>query len=385
MPLFPPVAMRKTICLAISLYLLLVLAVSADEVRVETPANTQETIENVLRDFYNKYSLPGGISMAISYREKLVYAGAIGYADKEHKIPLTPEHRMRIASLSKPITSIAVMKLTEEKKLKLNDEVFGDTGIFGSEYGLPKYEDNPVKITVKQLLEHTAGGWGNSKKDPMFSIRNVTGDEFIRTVIKEYSLENSPGTKYDYSNFGYCILGRVIEKKSGMKYEDYVKKHILIPCGIDGMRIGGNTSASDEVEYIGDNWENPYFYSPTHMDSHGGWIANSVELLKLLARIDGFSNVPDILESRTIETMTTPSEQNNGYALGWCVSNNNNWWHTGSLPGNSSEMTRSAEGFNWVILVNSRKFSAPEYFGDMDKLFWTIKAKIQTWSAGTEL
>ena len=370
-------AMKKTMSLAAFLCLLFVLSIHADEVRVEISADTSETVENILRDFYNKYSLPGGISMAISYREKLVYAGAIGYADKEHKIPLTPEHRMRIASLSKPITSIAVMKLVEEKKLNLNDEVFGSTGIFGGEYGVPVYENCPVKITVKQLLEHTAGGWGNSRRDPMFSIRNAAGDEFIRTVIKEYPLENSPGTKYDYSNFGYCVLGRVIEKKSGMTYENYVKKHVLTPCGISGMRIGGKTSEPDEVEYIDSSGQNPYLLSPAHMDAHGGWVANPIELLKLLVRVDGFSNVPDILESETIKTMTTPSEQNDGYALGWSVNRSNNWWHTGSLPGTATEMARSSAGYNWVILVNFRPSAAPDFFGDLDRLFWTIKETVQ--------
>ena len=272
----------------------------------------QETIDNILRDFYNQYSLPGGISMAISYRGKLVYAGAIGYADKEHKILLTPEHRMNIASLSKPITAIAIMKLVEGKKLNLNDEVFGEAGIFKGEYGIPEYESRQVKITVKQLLEHTAGGWGNSKNDPMYPVPHITGEEYMRSVIRERPLEHVPGTKHDYSNFGYWVLGRVIEKQSGMPYEDYVKENILKPCGINGMRIGGDTSAADEVEYIGNPNENPYSksLSPRHCDALGGWIANPTELLKLLVHVDGFSNVPDILKSETIRIMTTPSKQN---------------------------------------------------------------------------
>jgi CubicO group peptidase (beta-lactamase class C family) len=362
----------------------------ADEVRIDASGNgantatINETIDNVLRDFSKKYSLPGGISMAISYQERLVYVGAIGYADKQHKIPLTPEHRMRIASVSKPITSIAIMKLVEEKKLTLDDEVFGETGIFRSEYGVPEYENHPAKITVKQLLEHTAGSWGNSKKDPMFSIPNVSGKEFIRTVIKQYPLEHLPGTKYDYSNFGYCVLGRVIEKISGMSYENYVKKNILMQCGINDMRIGDDTSGLGEVEYIGNKNENPYSVSPLHMDAHGGWIANPVELLKLLVRIDGFSNVPDILKDETIKTMTTPSAQNKGYALGWNVNDHSNWWHTGALPGTATEMARSSEGFNWVVLVNSRPY-APDFNGDLDQLFWKTKKVIQEWHTGTEL
>ncbi|MCL2710355.1 MAG: beta-lactamase family protein [Planctomycetaceae bacterium] len=377
--------MNKTICLAVSLCFLLASTINAEEVNIPTSDKVRETIDGVLREFYDKYSLPGGISMAISYRERLVYAGAIGYADREHKIPLTPEHRMRVASVSKPITGIAMMKLVEEKKLNLNDEVFGETGIFGGKYGVPEFEDRPVTITVKQLLEHTAGGWGNSRSDPMFSIRNVTGGELIRTVVRDRPLEELPGTKYDYSNFGYCVLGRVIEERSGMTYESYVKEHILKPCGIEGMRIGKNTSGPDEVEYMGDGGQRPYSLSPSHMDAHGGWVAHPIELLKLLVRVDGFSNVPDILESETIKTMTTPSAQSNGYALGWSVNQSNNWWHMGGMPGTTSMMARSSEGFNWVILVNFRPSSAPEFSGDMDRLFWTTKATIQEWGAGMEL
>ncbi|MCL2745429.1 MAG: beta-lactamase family protein [Planctomycetaceae bacterium] len=375
--------MKKSVCLALICYLLFAAAINSDE--AVSAAQTRKTIDGIIKDFYDKYSLPGGVSMAISYQGKLVYAGAAGYADKQHKIPLTPEHRMRIASVSKPITAIAVMKLIEEKKLNLDEEVFGSGGIFEGKYGIPKYENQPVKITIKQLLEHAAGGWGNSKKDPMFSVPKLARKEFIQTVVREYPLENKPGTKYDYSNFGYCILGRVIEEKSGMPYEDYVKKHILKPCGIDGMRIGGTALAADEAEYIGDDNQRPYFLSPSHMDAHGGWIANPVELLKLLVRIDGFSTVPDILESRSIKTMTTPSEQNKNYALGWHVNRSNNWWHMGGMPGTSAEMARSSVGFNWAILVNFRPSSAPEFSGDLDKLFWKIKEAIKEWNDGTEL
>jgi CubicO group peptidase (beta-lactamase class C family) len=347
-------------------------------------ANVRETCDSVLQEFYKKYSLPGGISMAISYRERLVYAGAIGFADRQHRIPLTPEHRMRIASVSKPITAIAIMKLVETKKLKLDDEVFARNGIFNGEYGVPLFNNRPAKVTVQQLLEHT-GGWGNAKREPMFAFPNITGKEFIRTVIREYPLEHLPGTKYFYSNFGYCLLGRIIEKKTGLTYENYVKKHILLPCGIKDMRIGWHISAPDEVEYIGDKGENPYALSPSHMDAHGGWIANPIELVKLLARVDGFTNVPDILESATVKTMTTPSEQNKNYALGWFVTYNNNWWHTGGLAGTTSEMARYSEGFNWAVLINFRPNSAGEFDGDMDRLFWRSKEKIQEWSAGIEL
>ena len=350
--------------------------------------SVQETIDGVLRDFYNKYSLPGGVSVAISCRERLVYEGAIGYADKQHKISLTPKHRMRIASVSKPITAIAIMKLLEDKKIRLDDFVFGENGVFANKYGMPIYRDNPVDITVKQLLEHSSGGWGRSTDYTGIGLRN------IRRVLESIPLEHLPGTlsdKSSYSNFGYYVLGRIIETKSGMTYENYVKENILKPSGINGMRIGATTSAPDEVEYISaaDGDINPSTYNnPVHIDSFGGWIANPVELLKILVRVDGFSNVPDILKSETIKTMTTQTTANHRYALGWLLdTSGNNWLHTGNMPRTSSMMARHSDGFNWVILINYQPPSEvrSELSSDMDKLFSQIKEKIREWPVGTEL
>ncbi len=257
--------------------------------------NDRKAVDNILKEFRDKYSLEGGISMAISYRERLVYAGAVGFADKQ-QTPLTPKHRMRIASISKSITSIAIMKLMEEGKLNLNDDVFGKNGVFRGEYGEPEYDNQPVNITVRQLLEHTAGGWSNSGPiDPSVAeSKKAVGKELMQNVIRKYPLENPPGTKYAYSNFGYWVLGRVIEKKSGMTYEDYVKKRILTPCGINGMRIGERIPGPGEVEYFGEI-ASYYPLSPLTRDANGGWIANPIELLKLLVRVDGFSKVPDII------------------------------------------------------------------------------------------
>jgi len=343
--------------------------------------------EEVLLEFYNKYQLPGGISLAISHGEKLVYSGSVGYADSKHTKKLTPGYRMRIASLSKPITSIAIMKLMEENKLALDEKVFGEDGIFKNEYGMPIYNGNFVDSTVRQLLEHSSGGWGNSRNDPMFMLPELDGKNLITKVLNDYPLTLLPGSNYDYSNFGYYILGRVIEKKSGRTYESYVKENILKPAGINGMRIGTNNSISDEVEYIGTQGEDTYSVRPLHMDSHGGWVANPVELLKLLVRVDGFSNVKDILNLQTINTMVTPSSVSNYYALGWSVNQYNNWWHTGSLPGTTTEMARSSNGFNWVILINYRPNNSirGQFETDMDQIFWKILETVEEWPTGTDL
>src|SRR5690606_28648116 len=119
------------------------------------------TVDNAVKAFMDKYNVPG-LSLAVTKNEKLVYVKAYGKADKEAGTNLTPQHKFRIASVSKPVTAVAVMKLIEEGKLSLNDKVFGDGALLGTTYGTKAYSTNLKNITVKHLLTHTAGAWGNS-------------------------------------------------------------------------------------------------------------------------------------------------------------------------------------------------------------------------------
>lgn len=222
-------------------------------------AQSLPQIDSTIKAFMDQYHVPG-MSVAVTYHGKLVYARSYGYADTAQHIALTPQHLFRIASVSKCITATAILKLAEAGKLSLNDRVFGPNAVLGTRYGTPPYADNLKKITIRQLLEHTSGGWTNNNADPMFSHPRMTADELISWTIDHQPLDNIPGTVYAYSNFGYCILGRIIEKVSGMPYEDYVKKAVLRPCGITDMQTGGNTPAQRkprEVVYYGQHGEQP--------------------------------------------------------------------------------------------------------------------------------
>jgi hypothetical protein len=114
------------------------------------------------------------------------------------------------------------------------------------------------------------------------------------------------------------------------------------------------------------------------MDSHGGWIARPVDLLRFLVRVDGFATKPDILQPATIAAMTRPSSVNKGYAKGWFVNAAHNWWHTGALPGSYSMFVRAQNGFCWAILMNQRKTEAA-FGGDVDQLGWKITGSIDAW------
>jgi hypothetical protein len=93
-------------------------------------------------------------------------------------------------------------------------------------------------------------------------------------------------------------------------------------------------------------------------------------------RVDGSPTKRDLLEEATIKTMTTASTANKGYAKGWQVNKSNNWWHNGSLPGTSSIMVRTSDGFCWAGLTNIRN---PSIDPDLDKMLWDMKGSVSVW------
>ena len=133
------------------------------------------------------------------------------------------------------------MTMIENNPNLLSSTIFGANGILGNEYGSIPYSNNEKALTLKQLLEHTAGGtaWG-PQNDPMFLHMYLTNKQFIGWILDTRDPDLLPGSYYAYSNFGYHLLGRVIEKLSGISYESYVQENVLKQCGITDMHIGGN-------------------------------------------------------------------------------------------------------------------------------------------------
>jgi len=195
---------------------------------------------DIAEAYRKKYDIPG-LSIAIARNEALVCVMCLGKADTQSGRSVTPSNLFRIASVSKPITSVTLFKLIEAGKLKLSDTVFGDGSIFGSDFGAPPYLAGVDAITIEHLMTHTAGGWQNDGDDPMFHHGEMDHHELIKWTIANQQLKNPPGEKFAYSNFGYCILGRVIEKLTGEPYAAAVQRLVLQPCGIRDMRIAGDT------------------------------------------------------------------------------------------------------------------------------------------------
>lgn len=375
-----------------------------------------------MQNFMSTYNIPGA-TFALAKDGKLVYSRAYGTANVGQSETTQPHHIFRIASVSKPITSVGIMKMIENGSIAITDQVFGTGGILENHwyFSQANITDNRIyDITVQNLLEHT-GGWDRNVNcfpnpttpypwffggcDPIvaplhitntFGVSNPAQEEHLIRYILEQTLDYDPGTTYAYSNMGFLILSEIIEEVSGMDYEAWMQQEIFHPLGIYDMYIGKNMledKREREGEYVGNGfttldlygsgnsvpWEYGGF-SIEAMDGHGGWIATARDLARLLVAVDGFATKPDILSPASITTMTTPSTATQFYAKGWQVNSANNWWHSGAVDGTASYFVRSNSGYTWAIILNKRVIdgTANAFWGALDGLGWNCIAGTTT-------
>jgi len=343
----------------------------------------REAISDVAYTYMAQYDIPG-LSIAVAKDGEVVHAEGFGVVSRLLGASVNSSHLFRIASVGKPITAVGIFALVEQGRLSPTDRVFGEHGIL-SEYQPPASDQYVGEITINHLLTHTVGGWGNDQDDPMFAHRDMDHRHLIAWTLENLPLLRQPGTRYAYSNFGYCLLGRIIEKVTGQSYADYIHQSVLVPSQAQGMRIAGNAlqdRADSEVVYHRQEGDGlPYGMNVARMDSHGGWLASPLDLVRFMKRVYAPAQGAAILKSETVSAMTTPSVVNPHYARGWFVTGPNRW-HSGSLPGTSSMMVQTPSGLCWAALANSRDRFSTSVDG-LDKALWMMFSKLKAWEAPT--
>jgi CubicO group peptidase (beta-lactamase class C family) len=350
--------------------------------------------EKIVTAFLKKWSIAGA-SVAIAKDGKLIYARGFGYADTASKTETQPYSQFRIASISKLVTAIGIMKLQEEGKLSVGDSVFGPDGILNDAFFDNPKDKRVYGITIAHLLGHEAG-WSQRYGDQMFmptiiaQAMGVKTPVDIKTIVRfalNKRLQYTPGKGKAYSNL-------IIEKVSGMPYEEFCQKTIFEPLGIYDMRIAGNLSSEKapfEVSYYipRDIALKPSIYDTNEMvppcyggndirtlGGAGAWIATTPDLMRLLLAVDGFGSRPDFLSDESIRFMT---DTNNGFApVGWKATVlGGTWWRTGSFPGSAGMMKRQPDGLSWVVLFNSSAWNGPEIYSYISNMMNRVISKIE--------
>ena len=363
-----------------------------------------ENIDKDVAAFLKRWKIEGA-SLAVTKDEQLVYAKGFGIANKKTGEEVKPGHLFRIASVSKLITAVAVIKLVEDGQLDLDDPVFGEKGILNDSV-FRNYTDTRIgDIRVRHLLNHTAG-WSRYAGDPIFNPlyiarkMNVPAPATFEQIL-QYTLHRqlnyNPGARYSYSNMGYAILGKIIERRSGMPYQDYVVMNLFKPLGIHDMHIGksyyhekypnevryhSNAGATTTSAMDGSGEKVPVYYGGNNMEllgPAGGWVASAPELVKFMTAIDGFESQPDILAPESIAAMSDPNTAGKGL-FGWRGSDRyGTWWRTGYLTGSSALIVRQSDGINWVIMTNTSTYKQSRIHRYVSAMMFKSINKVNAW------
>jgi len=303
-----------------------------------------------------------GLSLTVAVDGKIMYSEGFGYADLEERVPVWPTTKFRIGSISKPLTATALMQLVEAGKLDLDAPV--------QKY-VPSFPDKGAVITARMLAGHLAG------------IRHYQGDEF--NIQKHYAnvldgmkifendpLVSPPGTKFNYSSYGYNLLSAVVESASGENFLAYMQKHVFEAMGLAHTAADQNTQIVEqrsrfyEKEKDG-TLENAPYVDNSYKWAGGGFLSTSEDLV----RFGSMLLQPGFLKADSLKLLftsqKTKSGEETGYGTGWGITKSPSgrvvYEHSGGSIGGSSQLMVYPETHMVVALVTnltSREWKASE-------------------------
>lgn len=362
-----------------------------------------EKMDREIERFIGRWNIKG-LSLAVTRNDSLLYAKGYGMADVEEGREMTPQNIMRLASASKLVTAIAIMRLVEDGKLSLGSKVFGPEGLLSdSAYTAAIKDPRLFDVTVDHLLQHK-GGFGLGAGDPMFNTKDIIAarhldgpptNEELTEIVLGRRIAFTPGQGFRYSNFGYMLLSLVIERVTGRSYWDYVTEEVLHPAGCYRFRPATNYYADrseDEVHYYGpDNdpveeyngsgrmVERVYGGSNVNgLVGAGGWCASASDLARLVAATDKYPHVSNIISNESIDSLTAYAKEGR-ISRGWSeIDENGKWRRTGTLSSTHTLIERFPNGECWVMITNSGVWTGHNFSRDMTKLISNLRPRYST-------
>lgn len=335
--------------------------------------------DTAVKSLMQARGIPAG-SLAVMYNGRLVLARGYSWS-ADPALDVRPTSLFRLASLSKAITATAVSRLAMDGRLSLSAPVTDLLDLKPPPGG--SLDPRIHRVTVRRLLQHL-GGWDRTiSGDPTYRDRRIAAlldvplpvtREHMVTYGAGWTLDHDPGTTFAYSNYGYLLLGQIIEKVGGMGYANYVKRHVLGPMGIWRMRPGKSLKAdraTREVPYFSQRTGPSVFdaagtilpapYGTFNVENRtpmGGWLASAVDYVQFTKIFDSARS--GVLNERAIastfaEPETGPNSGGYYYGFGWYVRNLSSGpitWHSGALHGTSTIVTRRTDGVTWALFFD---------------------------------
>ncbi|GAA5201263.1 hypothetical protein GCM10023322_80890 [Rugosimonospora acidiphila] len=394
------------------------------QVHMSGPASPgMDSFDDTMVSFMEDRRITSG-SLAVTTGGRLVkatgYSVNYGLQEPEPWQLIQPSTLFRVASISKPITATAISRLAQDGRLDLNQPI-GQLVDLTPPPGQTA-DSRLAQTTIRRVLQHL-GGFGDPTVtgfDPMLADRTIS--QFFGTPLPvsqqqiiEYNsgrpLTHAPGTAYGYSNYGYMLLGRVIEAITGQSYGDYVQQAVLGPLGITDMRLG-RTAADLALPT-----ESPYYDPKTavtvldpsgtivptpyggefNLENHnanGGWLATAVDLVRFATIFDLPAGTNVLNQASVTATFAKPETGVNAdgwyYGYGWDVRPTAggvgyNSWHNGALDGTWTWLVRTYNGWSWAALFNQRDDPSDptgSTYSAIDSALWTAADAVTSWPTG---
>lgn len=319
-----------------------------------TPA-TLAQIDRIVEKARADQKLPA-VSVAIEVKGHIIFRKAYGFADLENNLIATPDTLIRTGSIAKPMTAVGALELAERGKLDLDAPI--------QKY-CPAFPVKKWPITTRELLGHLAGIRHYEGKEMDSTVHySSTADGMI--IFKNDSLVAPPGEKFNYSTYGYTVVGCVMEGASGEKYADYMAEHVFRPAGmnhtfLDNFSIVPHRASGYEKDEEG-NVRNAGLMDSSYKVPGGGFVSNPEDLVRFADAV--MEN--RLLKSQTVQMMWTSQKTRDGkethYGLGWGLADLDGiriFAHTGGQQGTSTSLiAMPSRDYASAVMINMDEINA---------------------------
>lgn len=282
--------------------LLVLVALFIVQLNIAQPTQAIKESTEYLKKIKEKYKLPG-LSVCVGVKGKIVWQQGWGFANIEQKTLVTPETQFRVGSISKCMTSLAVGKLYQQGKLRLDADV--------RDY-VPYYPKKKYSFSVRQLAGHIAGVPHYKKKQKTVT-KHYTSVKESMTLFDQRPLLFEPGTQYQYSSYGYNLLSAVIEGASKKSYLKYMKKRVFKPLGMTNTIPDDVTKKMPNRATLYHLYKGKIITIPPAYDEDvsykwagGGFLSTPTDLVKMM------HNRGKIIKDKTFAVLTAPQKFKNG-------------------------------------------------------------------------
>lgn len=379
--------------LLVLLFLAALPLVSSAQTPPETSDACPAAVPDMLRAVRTEFELTG-MSFAMATAGNLNCAASIGLADTATSRPMLPTTVMRVGSISKPITAMAILKLRDAGQLSLDDRIIDHLADLLPAGGVA--DQRWTRVTLRHLLQHSFGWARATGGEPIQSSRTIaqalgirgpaTSTDVTRWMFQR-SLHFEPGTRFEYTGIAYAMLALVVERVSGLPYERYTRETLLEPLGIrTSMRVGRTLPEGRSQPATANRHEAVYYVAPSvtpvpsvfpyvtgavprpygewyheSLEGSGGWVATAPALVRFVDAVFGRPGQPALFSAQTLaEIVALPgflAPGASGYiGLGWQVfpvPAGNRIRFAGGLRGTIAEVYYLPNGRSYAYIINS--------------------------------